>query len=195
MFANAAITIRVLRSHIRSSIPVEIVHYGPKELPAAEILSFIKSFNSTQADDASGPTGSSSSSSSSSSTAGSGVSSSSAASGPVFITDGLAAAPPEVVAALHRKLPEGIKGFPAKVYALTHVTRFRQVRGCTVYGVCLGVPPTGSCSAVLFAACKAQRGQPSGQQRAAKTIWLAEQYMNSLLGNRSLLQRYATHPT
>jgi hypothetical protein len=39
----------------------------------------------------------------------------------------LEVAPPEKAAPFHRKLPEGIKSFPAKVYALTHVTRFRRV--------------------------------------------------------------------
>jgi hypothetical protein len=101
MFANAAITLSVLRTHLRSSVPVEIVHYGPKELPSPEILAYIASFNSS--------------------------SSNGSMLAPVYITDALAAAPPEVAAPHHRKLPEGFKSFPAKVYALTHVTRFQQV--------------------------------------------------------------------
>jgi hypothetical protein len=114
MFANAAITLSVIRGHLRSSIPVEIVHYGPNELPPKEILDFIAAYNS----------------SSSSSSSGDATNSSEARGvlGPVFITDALAVAPPEKAAAQHRKLPEGIKSFPAKVYALTHVTRFKQVR-------------------------------------------------------------------
>lgn len=112
MFANAAITLSVLRGHLRSSIPVEIVHYGANELPPKDILDFVAAFNS-----------------SSSSSDGNATNSSTAQGvlGPVFITDALAVAPPEKAAAMHRKLPEGIKSFPAKVYALTHVTRFKQV--------------------------------------------------------------------
>jgi len=110
MFANAAITLRVLRQHLHSTVTVEIIHYGLKELPPPELLTYIASFNGTGDDNSSrDSTGRA------------------AVRGPVFITDALAAAPPDQVASLHRQLPEGIKGFPAKVYALTHATRFRKV--------------------------------------------------------------------
>lgn len=109
MFANAAITLHVLRGVIRSTVPVEIVHFGPKELPPHEILDFISSLNNTAA-------------------AGGGASTSRFTSGPVYITDALASAPPNLTAGHHRTLPEGIKGFAAKVYAVTHATRFKQVR-------------------------------------------------------------------
>lgn len=133
MFANAAISITVLRNHIRSSIPVEIVHFGPSELPAPELLAYIKTFNGSGI----GPADSTSTSSVTSSTDRNGTDSTSTSSssdqgvlGPVFVTDALEVAPPEKAAPLHRKLPEGFKSFPAKVYALTHVTRFRKV--CSV---------------------------------------------------------------
>lgn len=110
MFANAAITLRVLRHHLHSTVPVEIIHYGPKELPPPELLTYIASFNGTEDENNShDSTGDA------------------AVRGPVFMTDALAAAPPDKVAAVHRQLPEGIKSFPAKVYALTHATRFRKV--------------------------------------------------------------------
>lgn len=135
MFANAAITLSVLRGHLRSSIPVEIVHYGPKELPAQEILQYISMFNGT---------GDAAVDAAASNSTATGVL------GPVFITDALAAAPPETAAATHRKLPEGFKSFPAKVYALTYVTRFKQVRDS-----CLGSVPRDS-------------GRPWPQRRTAK---------------------------
>jgi hypothetical protein len=122
MFANAAITLHVLRRVLRSALPVEIVHFGGKELPPPKVLQLIAALNGSAVAAADG--------SSSSGSSGSGSSSSSAVvGGPVFITDALAVAPPPEAAAGHlRGMAGGIKGFPAKVYALAHVTRFRQVR-------------------------------------------------------------------
>lgn len=133
MFANAAISLTVLRNHIRSSIPVEIVHFGPSELPAPELLAYIKSFNGSAQTNSSSTLGANGTSTTVGSDTNSTSNSSSATSsvqgvlGPVFITDAMEVAPPEKAVPFHRKLPEGIKSFPAKVYALTHVTRFRRV--------------------------------------------------------------------
>lgn len=105
MFANAAVSIMMLRRHLRSSLPVEIVHYGESEL-SKEVLPILQELNS----------------SSSSEAAAKGW-----ASGPVFVTDALQAAPLSQLAAHHKPLKE-IRSFPAKVYALTYATRFQQVR-------------------------------------------------------------------
>uniref|UniRef100_A0A383VCU0 Uncharacterized protein n=1 Tax=Tetradesmus obliquus TaxID=3088 RepID=A0A383VCU0_TETOB len=104
MFANAAVSIMMLRRHLRSSLPVEIVHYGESEL-SKEVLPILQELNS----------------SSSSEAAAKGW-----ASGPVFVTDALQAAPLSQLAAHHKPLKE-IRSFPAKVYALTYATRFQQV--------------------------------------------------------------------
>jgi hypothetical protein len=113
MFANAAITVMMLRRHLRSSLPVEIVHYGDAELPK-ELLPILQELNSSSASNSNGA----------------------AASGPVYVTDALQAAPLSQLAAHHKPLKE-VKSFPAKVYALAYATRFQQVRpGLCLQGCC-----------------------------------------------------------
>jgi hypothetical protein len=107
MFANAAITVMMLRRHLRSSLPVEIVHFGDAEL-SKDLLPILQELNS--------------SSTNSSEAAAKGW-----ASGPVYVTDALQAAPLSQLAAHHKPLKE-VKSFPAKVYALAYATRFQQVR-------------------------------------------------------------------
>lgn len=111
MFANAAITVMVLRRALRSSLPVEIVHYGAKERPAevVEILQAMNgsSYGSSEAGQAWTP-------------------------GPVYVTDAYEAAPPHKLGWHHKETKE-VKSFPAKVYALAFVTRFQQVRGRRVH--------------------------------------------------------------
>jgi len=46
MFANAAITLHILRHTLRSTLPVEIVHFGDQELPQ-DVLAVIRSYNGT----------------------------------------------------------------------------------------------------------------------------------------------------
>ncbi|KAF6257991.1 mannosyltransferase putative-domain-containing protein [Scenedesmus sp. NREL 46B-D3] len=106
MFANAAITVMMLRRHLRSSLPVEIVHFGDAEL-SKDLLPLLQELNS--------------SSTNSSEAAAKGW-----ASGPVYVTDAMQAAPLSLLAPPHRPLKE-VKSFPAKVYALTYATRFQQV--------------------------------------------------------------------
>eukprot|EP00882_Tetradesmus_deserticola_P012944 GHRQ01013721.1.p1 GENE.GHRQ01013721.1~~GHRQ01013721.1.p1 ORF type:complete len:212 (+),score=51.20 GHRQ01013721.1:401-1036(+) len=106
MFANAAITVVMLRRHLRSSLPVEIVHYGEAEL-SKDLLPILQELNSSQISPEAAAKG--------------------WVSGPVYVTDALQAAPPSQLAPVHKRLKE-IKSFPAKVYALTYATRFQQVR-------------------------------------------------------------------
>jgi hypothetical protein len=139
MFANAAITVMMLRRHLRSSLPVEIVHYGESEL-SKEVLPILQELNS-------------SSSANSSEAAAKGW-----AFGPVYVTDGLQAAPLSQLAPHHKPLTE-IRSFPAKVYALTYATRFQQVSlhacRCADCGFesLSGITRTAcSCAAVAFTA-------------------------------------------
>jgi hypothetical protein len=129
MFANAAITVMMLRRHLRSSLPVEIVHYGESEL-SKEVLPILQELNS------------SSSANSSEATA------KGWAFGPVYVTDALKSAPLSQLAAHHKPLKE-IKSFPAKVYALVYATRFQQV--CAAAQICL--PSSCLLAAATWAPC------------------------------------------
>lgn len=103
MFANAAVTVLTLRRHLQCQLPVEIVHFGPEELPPSELLSLLQSLNSTSSN-----------------------SSSADASDHIYITDALQTSLQSNVGVHHKQLKEW-KGFPAKAFALAFATRFQQL--------------------------------------------------------------------
>lgn len=92
-----------LRRQLQCQLPVEIIHFGPGELPASELLSLLQSLNTTSSN-----------------------SSSADAAGHLYITDALRSPAMSILGVHHKQLKEW-KGFPAKAFALAFATRFQQV--------------------------------------------------------------------
>lgn len=109
-FANAAVTLRVLRRHLNCSLPVEIVHFGPGERHEKLLAMIQRDF--TVASDGGGAPGA--------------AAGGEAGAPPIYITDALDERFAEFALAEHQR-PVEPGSFAAKAYALAWVTRFQEV--------------------------------------------------------------------